>query len=138
MNLENISLLLTALRGGKILKIKKEASTLRLEIFLPELAKSENPSHNLFYAALKECVHFQLQPFRNESMTLEELDEIERLQPQIQEATVSGEKIKVYCSHKGVSNGARLIVQAQELQVWNENFDLMTVADLAALRLNKK
>lgn len=134
MKKETISLLFTALRGGVIQDLQREDKTVRFRVVLPAVAESENAEFSFFYATLSGCGQFYLQPFRNESTVLDSLAQIEKLEVEIHEGMVKGEAIKVFCAHKGVSNGARLTIKADTFQVWNQDFDERTVADLARLR----
>jgi len=133
MERSTIASLFTALRGGILREIRQEESTLRFRVELPALAQVENPDFNGFFAALMGCKEFSLQPFRNESTVIHQIDQIERLEVEIMEGKAEGDRVKVFCAHKGVSDGARLTIRADEFQVWNENFDGMDVPGLADL-----
>lgn len=137
MEKEQIAELFTALRGGIIENLKRENETLRFKVILKEVASIEDPDFSFFYAALLGCREFFLQPFRNESTVLESLDQVERLAPEILEASVDGSKIKVFCAHKGVSTGARLSIVCDKFEVYNESFDAMNTEALASLRIGK-
>lgn len=134
MEKQAMSDLFTALRGGTIRDLQREGQTVRFRVELPALASVEDDGFSFFYAALTGCSQFFLQPFRNESTVLDRIEQIERLEVAIHEGTVQGELVKVFCAHKGVSNGARLSIKAESFEVWNENFDKRSVKDLALLR----
>lgn len=134
METRHIATLFTALRGGVLRGLQREESTLRFKVDLPELARAENPDFQIFYGALIGCTEFSLQPFRNESTVLRELDQIERLEVEILESVKDGDRVKIFCSHKGVSTGARLSIRAEQFQLWNEQFDALQVQDLVAFR----
>ena len=134
MDKESISTLFTALRGGIIRDLKRENTTVQFRVELPELARVEEDGFGFFYATLSGCSKFYLQPFRNESTVLDSLQQIERLEVEIHEGTIKGEIVKVFCAHKGVSNGAVLTIRASSFKVWNQNFDERNAGDLVRLR----
>ncbi len=136
MKKEQIADLFTALRGGIIQQLSSEGGIIRFKIILKEVASKENPDYSFFYASLMECKEFFLQPFRNENVVMTRLDQVESLAPEIHEASVDGDRIKVFCAHKGVSTGARLIIQCKRFEVYNESFDSMDAQSLAELRFN--
>lgn len=138
MEKREIAALFTALRGGVIQNLSREGETLRFRILLEEVASQENSDYSFFYASILGCREFFLQPFRNESTVLESLEQVERLSPEIHEATVDGNRVKVFCAHKGVSTGARLSIRCERFEVYNESFDAMDVETLADLRLHKE
>ena len=107
---------------------------LRFQVHHPQLAGVENPDSDFFYAALTDCQTFYLQPFRNESTILENLQQIEALEVEIHEGSPDGDRVKVFCAHRGVSNGARLSLRAANFNVWNQDFDPMEQEDLLDLR----
>ncbi len=137
MENEQIAELFTALRGGIIQDLNREGDTIRFKVMLEEVASKENPDFSFFYASIMGCKEFFLQPFRNESTVLDSLDQVERLAPEIHEASVDGNRVKVFCAHKGVSNGARLSIQCERFEVYNESFDALDAAGLAELRFSK-
>lgn len=134
----NIAKLFTALRGGTISEITEDLSegsrTLRFRIHLPEVAAQLNPDFLGFFGVLEGCTMFSLQPFRNENAVVDQLSQIERLGILIEEGQAKGERVHVFCGHKGASSGARLTIRATQFQVMSEEFDRMTAGELAELR----
>lgn len=135
MEQADIAELFTVLRGGVIQDLSQEGKTLRFKIYHPQLVKEEDGEEAFFFATLQECVEFSLQPFRNESTVITRMEQIERLRPEIHEAMVDGNRVKVFCAHEGVSNGARLTLRCERFEVYNQSFDAMDVAELAQRRL---
>ena len=138
MKKEEIAELFTALREGIISELSRDGSTIRFKVVLPQVASAENPDFSFFFAVLLSCHEFYLQPFRNESTVIDDLKQVERLAPEIHEASVDGSRVKVFCAHKGVSTGARISIRCDRLEVYNESFDAMSAAFLAELRLRKQ
>gem|GEM_PF-4465317 len=130
-----IAELFTVLRGGIIQELSLEEETLRFKIYHPQLVTVEEGQEAFFYATLQQCTVFSLQPFRNESTVINQLGQIERLRPEIHEAKVEGVAIKVFCAHQGVSNGARLTLKCERFEVYDQNFDAMSVEELVDRRL---
>lgn len=138
MESTHIAQLFTALRGGALRDLREDqedgTTTLRFRVYLPELAKRQHPDFSSFFGVLGNCEVFSLQPFRNENAVVEQLSQIERLELQVEEGEAKGNRVHVFCSHKGASSGARLTIKAGSFEVLSEDFDRMTPESLGDLR----
>ena len=130
----SIASLFSALRDGEMTDLVQQGSDLQFKVVLPKLAGLRIEGSHHFLCALADVRELSLQPFRNESTEIKDLKQIGKLQLRIErgEAT-SGQQIKVFCSHRA-GGEARLSFKAALFSVWDERFDVVTVADLGILR----
>ena len=130
-NAETSAALFNGLKGGRLRNLIRENDIIRMQVLLPEVASVRNPDHSFFFCTLTGCTRFTLQPFRNTDTRVEELSTIERLDMVIHSATAGpGPAVSVFCGHKGTEDGARIMIRAEEFQVWDESFDPVSAGEL--------
>ena len=135
MDIHDIALLFAALKDGEMRNFESEEGRLRFRVYLPQLAAKRGESFTHFLCTAGDVTECSLQPFRNESTEIRDLKQINKLNLKIEGAEAGvGWQLKVYCAHRAGGSGARLSLRLRELSVWDESFDPVTAADLAALR----
>lgn len=135
MEPQEIANLFSALRDGELTDLQWLDGNLQFQVMLPKLAALRGTGFQRFLCMMGHAQGLSLQPFRNESMEIRDLGQINRLQLRIERAEVAeGGWIRVFCAHKGSQSGARLSLRGTALQVWDEAYDPVTAADLGILR----
>ena len=135
MEQESMAALFSALRGGRMEGLQEQGDNLQMRVVLPKLAQARNEDFTFFYAVLSNCTEFTLQPFRNESTVISGLNQIERLGLTFHSAEpMQGNKVKVFCSHRGADSGARLTIRADGFSVYDAEFDSLNATELEMLR----
>lgn len=123
--------LLKALKGGRICDLTKLEDGIQFRIHLPEKADLRVEGSQYFLCKVSQVKQFSLQPFRNATTTIQDLAQIEQLKLTIADAQASeGELLKIWCSMGAGSADARLSIQAENLQIWDEAFDSLAPSDL--------
>jgi hypothetical protein len=134
MEMHTIASLFTALRDGELQDMVLEAGNLQFQVTLPRLAALRGEGFRHFLCSLQDVRQFSFQPFRNESMEIKDLKQLNKLQIKIERAEVGeGPVVKVWCAHKGGAEG-RLTVRAEKFSIWDEAFDAVSAGELAMLR----
>lgn len=135
MDPQEIANLFSGLRDGELAGLRLEEGDLQFQVLLPKLAAMRGEGFLRFLCRVGKAQGISLQPFRNESVEIRDLNQVNRLQLRIERAEVTeGGWVRVYCAHRGSQSGARLSLRGEEMQVWDEAFDPVTSADLGILR----
>lgn len=135
MQAQDIANLFSALRDGELQAIERKGGDIQFRVYLPDLAGIRGEGYSHFLCLLGDVVQFSLQPFRNDSTMITDLQQMNKLQLKVERAEVGeGIGLRVLCAHKAGLSGARLHVQAGRMVVWDESFDQLGAAELAMLR----
>lgn len=124
------------MHDGIVLEAGYEDQKLNLKIEIPYLADIINPDYSWFYLTLSECSRVVFRPWGEWQNDIHEVSSIFNYKINILEAKLEDGNVEISCSmidKEAPYKGGKLIVDAQSIQVFDEDFMRVDLKGMQAI-----
>ncbi|HEY8402241.1 MAG TPA: hypothetical protein VIK89_13325 [Cytophagaceae bacterium] len=132
--MKKIKLILDVFHEGVIEELHLENKDLNFKIECKYLAEIINENYTWFYGVLKNVRRFCFQPWDDEDNVITNIENIKELKPDILGVDMSEEEfVKIYSNCNSVYGGGNIIIDANDIRVFDEDFREMGMEELLNL-----